>query len=284
MNRHLSPFNLSLYERVIDGNRTHDVGFTDLSFTIKLLLPRKNEMKRSWTDAQLIAAVQASKSLSAVARDLGLVATGGSTVGIKRRIKELNLDISHFDAGKSSPRTGGQPLADDRLFCIDSTATRGVVKRHIIKRNLIEYRCSECGLQHKWNDKPLSLELDHINGIYNDHRLENLRFLCPNCHSQTPTHGNKGGKRFYRVESSRKQKRCLDCGVPITLISNRCTPCAHMGLERINWPSQEELEKLIWKFPTSKLAKELGVSDKAIEKRCKKLGISKPPRGYWSRR
>ena len=59
--------------------------------------------------------------------------------------------------------------------------------------------------------------------------------------------------------------------------------CAQKSAEKILWPSKEELEKLVWGMPTSQLAKQLGVSDKAIDKRCKKLGIDKPPRGYWAK-
>ena len=70
----------------------------------------------------------------------------------------------------------------------------------IIKRNLLEYKCSCCGIGDTWNEKKLVLQLDHINGVNNDHRLENLRFVCPNCHSQTSTYKgkNKGKGRYSR--------------------------------------------------------------------------------------
>ena len=69
--------------------------------------------------------------------------------------------------------------------------THNVSLKRIIDDNLIEYKCQECGLKDSWNNKMLVLHLDHINGISNDHRLENLRFLCPNCHSQTDTYTDK---------------------------------------------------------------------------------------------
>jgi len=62
----------------------------------------------------------------------------------------------------------------------------------MIEENILEYLCNECGID-EYNRKPISLELDHINGIRHDHRLENLRLLCPNCHSQTPTYRFKIG-------------------------------------------------------------------------------------------
>lgn len=92
---------------------------------------------------------------------------------------------------------GKSALNDNRieskhsLFVNNSTASREYIKSLIIRHNLIEYKCSECGLKNEWNGKVLSLQLDHINGIRNDNRIDNLRFLCPNCHTQTETYCSK---------------------------------------------------------------------------------------------
>ena len=64
------------------------------------------------------------------------------------------------------------------------------MKARLIKEGYIEYKCAICGIK-DWLGQPLSLQLDHINGINDDHRLENLRLLCPNCHSQTDTYAGK---------------------------------------------------------------------------------------------
>lgn len=77
-----------------------------------------------------------------------------------------------------------------RICSIEQYATRASVKKRILEENLLEYKCDICGI-FKWNSKPISLHLDHINGINSDHKLENLRFLCPNCHSQTNTYTGK---------------------------------------------------------------------------------------------
>ncbi len=83
------------------------------------------------------------------------------------------------------------------LFCENSSSTRATVKERILKENLLEYKCSLCELTTQWNNKLLVLQLDHINGIHNDHRLENIRWLCPNCHSQTDTYAGKNPSYKY---------------------------------------------------------------------------------------
>lgn len=79
----------------------------------------------------------------------------------------------------------------DELLMEHSPYNTIVVKRRILKEGLLENVCSECGQKPYHNGKPLVLQLDHINGVNNDHRLENLRLLCPNCHTQTPTWGSR---------------------------------------------------------------------------------------------
>jgi 5-methylcytosine-specific restriction endonuclease McrA len=63
------------------------------------------------------------------------------------------------------------------------------LKRRLIEAGLLEAKCNRCGID-AWRGKPLSVQIDHVNGLRNDNRLENLRMLCPNCHSLTPTYGN----------------------------------------------------------------------------------------------
>lgn len=74
----------------------------------------------------------------------------------------------------------------DDVFVVNSSRSSAYIKKIIIKEKLISYIC-DCGISDTWRNATLILELDHINGINNDNRLENLRFLCPNCHSQTDT-------------------------------------------------------------------------------------------------
>jgi hypothetical protein len=84
---------------------------------------------------------------------------------------------------------------NETVFVEHSSYSRRSLKKRIIEQNLLNHCCQECGLKHEWNGKPIVLQLDHINGINNDHRIENLRFLCPNCHTQQDTYAAKNIKK-----------------------------------------------------------------------------------------
>jgi len=149
--------------------------------------------KRSYTDTELINAVKVSKSYSNVLKILGLKKAGGTQVNIRKHIVLLKCDISHFTGMLWSK---GKTLLDDErlssrkkneIFIENSKFAKSYIRNLIKKQNLIEWKCQLCSNDGNWNDKKLNLQLDHINGISTDQRLENLRFLCPNCHSQTDT-------------------------------------------------------------------------------------------------
>lgn len=80
------------------------------------------------------------------------------------------------------------------MFTENSHIDRSSIKYRLIKRKLIPYKCEICGLEHNWNNQEIVLVLDHKNGISNDHRLDNLRFLCPNCNSQQSTFAGRNVK------------------------------------------------------------------------------------------
>ena len=83
------------------------------------------------------------------------------------------------------------------LLVIGRKTSNDYLKKRLLREGLIENKCSECGINTVWNNKNLNLQLDHVNGINNDNRIENLRLLCPNCHSQTVTFGSRN-KKFLR--------------------------------------------------------------------------------------
>ena len=110
---------------------------------------------------------------------------------VKKRCQELNLSTSHFSKTKAANKSSTKYSLDEIL--VENSGYKNIsrLKTRLINENKLEYKCAIYGNIGEWNNKPLALQLDHINGKHNDHRLENLRFLCPNCHSQTETYSGK---------------------------------------------------------------------------------------------
>ena len=141
------------------------------------------------SDEQFIQIVQESNSYSDCLRALGLGTRGGSSTDIlKRRIAELNCSTEHF--GKQLQSVSAKYSLEEILVENSSYANISRLKQRLINEGKMEYKCQKCGIS-EWLGNPLTLQLDHINRVNNDHRLTNLRFLCPNCHSQTDTYAGK---------------------------------------------------------------------------------------------
>ena len=121
---------------------------------------------------------------------------------LKRRISEDNLDTTKFEENRKSYMGDASRIQNMRIkrkdsdcFRENSTCDRSSVKKRIRQGKLVPYECALCKSGPMWNDKELSLELDHINQINNDNRIENLRFLCPNCHSQVTNIHRKNNRK-----------------------------------------------------------------------------------------
>lgn len=152
-------------------------------------------MKKSYTNEQFIYAVKTSRSYREVMIALGLSPYGFNYNTLYRNIKRLNLSIDHFYSKLELleiAKSNRKKLSDEELFTINQI-DRKYVKKRILEKNLIPYCCEICKLT-SWQEKEISLHLDHKNGNNTDNRLENLRFLCPNCHSQTETYCGKNIK------------------------------------------------------------------------------------------
>ncbi len=146
---------------------------------------------KKWSHANLALAVKTSSSIRQVLQKLGLREAGGNYNQIKKYIKKLDLDDSHFTGrgwskGKKIPFRPKIPL--DIILVEDSNYQTSKLKKRLFRAGLKQPACEECGWKKISIDGRLPLELDHINGNSRDHRIHNLRILCPNCHSLKPTH------------------------------------------------------------------------------------------------
>ena len=224
---------------------------------------------RKWDTSQLLNAVRNADSFRQVFVNLGLKPDGG----VRNEVKKRRISTEHFKGkgwSKDQKITRKQVIPDNLLFVKDCKITRGSIKRRIISNNLFDYRCQICGIR-EWLGKRLSLRLDHINGVNNDNRLSNLRFLCPNCDSQSDTFCGRNVRRK-RLD---KTSQCILCGKQKSLnIHKRCSSCAakerkprdRSHTRKVVRPSLEELKNLLRDNSYCEVGRKYGVSDNAIRK------------------
>jgi len=150
--------------------------------------------RRKYTDAQFIDAVRQARSHRQVLNLLGLKEAGGNYATLKRRIKELGLDTSHWagQAWNKGVVRGPQLPVQDYLNNKRSIQTYKL-KLRLLKAGIFEHKCYSCGLT-LWKGEPIPLELEHKNGNPQDNSLDNLTLLCPNCHALTTTYRGKNKK------------------------------------------------------------------------------------------
>lgn len=149
------------------------------------------------SDEIFINAVNDSNSITDVLEKLGYSRASGSMwTLVKKRIKLMELDTSHFNPYKRENTSRPKYTLEEIMVENSKYENIDRLKKRIIKEGLLEYKCSKCGNTGEWNGEKLVLQLEHKNGIHNDHRLENLEFLCPNCHSQTKTYSGRNIGRY----------------------------------------------------------------------------------------
>lgn len=158
--------------------------------------------KQSWTIEELKYAVNKSKSVRQVLIELKLIPAGGNYKQIQKAIKLNCISTEHFLGQRSNSgkdHVGGTvpiPLKD--ILVLGSNFQSFKLKKRLFKEKFKEQKCEECGWAKVSEDGRIPLELDHINGVTTDNRIENLRVLCPNCHSLKATHrGKNKSKRTY---------------------------------------------------------------------------------------
>lgn len=249
--------------------------------------------KRKYNDEMLIEAVKKSISIRGISLILGLKYGGGSFRQIKNDILRLSLNTSHFK-GQGHGKGGRTDPNFYKWLKEKSGVNRFNIKWRLIKEGLLVERCYVCGLKDTWNNKKIVMVLDHINGIKDDYRIENLRLLCPNCNSQTLTFSGRN------IKAKLPKRTCKQCGVKIRKNkTGLCVNCFHdkmthglfkkkinvgknrkLRTRKLHYINDNDLSDMVEKMSVIKIGRKLGVSPKTVMSECSWRHINIPNKSY----
>jgi hypothetical protein len=223
-----------------------------------------------YTEEQLREVVARSDSLGEVLRHFGLRQAGGNHRVLRKWLTRWKISTAHFTLDRPMPRRDPQPL--DEILVEHSTYSRGHLKARLYAEGLKERLCELCGQNEFWRGAHMSLILDHINGVADDNRLENLRIVCPNCAATLDTHCG----RQNRLPPT--ERACLHCGATFRAKYERHRYCSRvcathapkpgnrLARRRVERPSYEVLVREVEESGWSAVGREYGVSDNAVRK------------------
>lgn len=250
------------------GRKIFVLSQTAASFSVKEGM--KNNVLKRISDSNFTQIVAASRNYSDICRKLGLRVQGSNFRVLKRKILCLNISISHFSVG-CPVGLRSNPL--NKILVENSDYQSSLLRKRLLREGLLKNVCLKCGNNGEWMGEKITLQLDHINGDRRDNRLENLRILCPNCHTQTKTHSGKRLKKIYI---------CPCCKSIYNGYGKLCIKCFKEKRKEDAAISIEDIKEELWKIPATHIAKKFGVTSVYIKKLCKVYGIETPPRGYWT--
>jgi hypothetical protein len=227
-----------------------------------------------FTRDELREAIAQSQSWAETLRRLGYRPAGGNARTVQKYAALWGIAAEHFDpyaSQRGGPRPDRIPLHE--ILVRDSTYTRSHLKQRLYEAGVKAPICELCGQDEMWRGRPMAMILDHINGVHDDNRLENLRIACPNCAATLDTHC--GRKNL----SPRLQRSCARCGEEFTpkyATHQYCSPAcgtrwdrrgvARPGARKVERPPHDRLLAEVDAFGYRAAGRQYGVSDNAIRK------------------
>lgn len=189
--------------------------------------------------------IKESENINQVCKKLDKRPTNTNYSFIKKIIEKYNIDTSHFISKQINKKA--IRYSDEEVFCVNSPYTNSnSLKNRLIKKELKKNMCEVCG-NTLWNGVDIPLELHHINGVHNDNRLENLQFLCPNCHATTDNYC--GRNKISKKDSDNVIKNNYDDDIALII---------KYAKEKCNF---------------TYIGNKIGLTDNGVRKRCKKIGL-----------
>lgn len=215
---------------------------------------------KQYTKAELEKIVSRCESWKELLFALGYgTSTGNNKKNVESYLIKLNINTEHF-------RTRLKEISDEEMFCVNSKAGHTTLRNRIKENNLLPYVCDICGLEPVWQGKPLTLILDHSNGIKNDNRLENLHWVCPNCNQQLQTTGFKG---YVYNENGEKVKKVA---IKQPVFSDKDL-ADFEELKQKYGVTRNKLKRDLRTKRFVAIGEKYGVSDNAIRRWCKKFAL-----------
>lgn len=207
--------------------------------------------KEKYSKENFENAIKNANSIKDALRNLNLRAAGGNYKIFHKYVKIYNIDTSHFISREIQNKillvnAFSKKISLNEILVENSNYNRTSLKNRLYNEGLKERKCELCGQGEEWKGKKMSLILDHINGVHDDNRIENLRIVCPNCNATLPTHckGKKGLKESEKKEknNSKNKKR------------------------KVERPNYEILIKEVKDIGYNAVGRKYGVSDNSIRK------------------